>query len=81
MLLARLALDRALHGQGLGGVLLADALRRVIAATETVAARFIVVDAIDEHAAGFYKHHGFAQIPETQRLIAKLSDITAALAP
>jgi GNAT superfamily N-acetyltransferase len=78
---ARLALDRSLHAQGLGGVLLADALRRVIAATETVAARFIVVDAIDEHATAFYQHHGFTQIPETRRLISKLSDITAAMAP
>jgi GNAT superfamily N-acetyltransferase len=79
VLLARLALDRTLHGEGLGGVLLADALRRVIAATDTVAARFVVVDAIDEHAASFYEHHGFARIPETQRLIAKLSDVATAL--
>lgn len=72
-------MDRALHGSGLGGVLLADALRRVIAATETVAARFIVVDAIDERAASFYEHHGFVRIPETQRLIARLRDIAAAV--
>jgi predicted N-acetyltransferase YhbS len=35
VLLARLALDRSLHGQGLGGALLAEALTRVLAATET----------------------------------------------
>lgn len=33
VLLARLALDRRLQGQGLGGALLADALVRVVAAT------------------------------------------------
>lgn len=78
-LLARLALDRSLGGQGLGGALLAEALGRVIAATETVAARFVVVDAIDERAASFYEHHGFHPIPETRRLVQKVSDIAAAL--
>lgn len=79
VLLARLALDRSLHGQGLGGALLADALGRVVAATETVAARFVVVDAIDEPAASFYEYHGFRRIPDTRRLVQKISDIAAAL--
>jgi GNAT superfamily N-acetyltransferase len=79
VLLARLALDRSLHGQGLGGALLAEALGRVIAATETVAARFVVVDAIDEDAGSFYEHHGFRPIPGTLRFVQKVSDIAAAL--
>jgi len=79
VLLARLALDRPLHGQGLGAALLADAFQRVVVATETVAARFVVVDAIDEPAASFYEYHGFRRIPETQRLLAKLADLAAAL--
>ena len=79
VLLARLALDRSLHGQGLGGALLAEALERVLAATETVAARFVVVDAIDERAASFYEHHGFQRIPKSLRLVQKVSDIGAAL--
>ena len=80
VLLARLALHQGLQGRGLGGALLADALRRVLAATEMVAARFVVVDAIDDAAAGFYEHHGFRRIPATRRLLAKLSDISAAVA-
>ena len=79
VLLARLALDQTLHGRGLGGALLADALARVVAATETVAARFVVVDAIDEAAGRFYEHHGFRAVPGTRRLIAKVSDIAAAV--
>ena len=81
VLLARLALDLSLQGQRLGGALLAEALARVLAATETVAARFVVVDAIDEHAAAFYEHHGFRRIPGTLRLVQKVSDIAAALRP
>jgi len=79
VLLARLALDKTLHGQGLGGVLLADALRRIVVATQTVAARFVVVDAIDEAAHRFYGHHGFRAIPDTMRLVQKISDVAAAL--
>jgi GNAT superfamily N-acetyltransferase len=81
VLLARLALDRSLHGQGLGGALLAEALARVVAVAETVAARFVVVDAIDKHAAGFYEHYGFKRITGTSRLVQKVTDVSAALEP
>ena len=79
VLLARLALDKTLQGQGLGGVLLADALARIVEATQTVAARFVVVDAIDEPAVAFYEHHGFRRIPGAGRLVQKTSDIAAAV--
>jgi GNAT superfamily N-acetyltransferase len=79
VLLARLALDKTLHGQGLGGALLADALRRIVVATQTVAARFVVVDAIDDAAHRFYEHHGFRAIPGTPRLVQKINDVAAAL--
>lgn len=79
VLLARLALDRTHHGGGNGGALLADALARIVVATDIVAARFVVVDALHEKAADFYQHHGFRRIPDTLRLIQKVSDIAAAL--
>jgi GNAT superfamily N-acetyltransferase len=78
--LARLALDKTLHGRGLGGVLLADALGRVVDATQVVAARLVVVDAVDEPAVRFYEHYGFRRVPDTTRLVQKVSDIAAALA-
>jgi GNAT superfamily N-acetyltransferase len=79
VLLARLALDKSLQGQKLGGALLAEALQRIVAATETVAARFVVVDAIDEVAVRFYEHFGFKPIPGSRRLVQKISDISSAL--
>lgn len=79
VLLARLALDRGQQGTGAGGALLADALGRIVVATQTVAARFVVVDALNERAVGFYEHHGFRRIPGTLRLVQKVSDIAAAL--
>lgn len=79
VLLARLAVDRSAQGHGLGGAVLADAMGRVVEATSIVAARFVVVDALHEHAAAFYKHHGFTRIPDALRLSQKISDVAAAL--
>jgi GNAT superfamily N-acetyltransferase len=79
VLLARLAVDRRAQGQGIGGAVLADAMHRVVEATNIVAARFVVVDALHEQAAAFYEHHGFTRIPDTLRLIQKISDVAAAL--
>jgi len=75
VLIARFALHETLHGSGLGGTLLADAVSRIVAATGIVAARFVVVDAIDEHAADFYSHYGFERIPDTYRLVRKINDL------
>jgi GNAT superfamily N-acetyltransferase len=79
VLLGKLALDRRLHGRGLGGQLLFDAYQRVLAATRNVAARYLVVDAIDDKAVGFYEHYGFIRIPAepSTRMARKISDIHA----
>ena len=80
VLLARLALDSSLQGQGLGGELLWDALTRAVAAGTIAAARLVVVDAIDDNAAEFYQHHGFVPSPDDpHHLVQKLSDIAKAL--
>lgn len=55
--MGRLAVDRAFQGQGLGAALLADALDR--SARSEIAAFALMVDAKDEAAAAFYRHHGF----------------------
>lgn len=80
VMLARLALDLGLHGDGLGGELLWDALTRSRAAADIAAARLVVVDAIGEGAAAFYQHHGFAPVPDNpNRLVQKMSDMADAL--
>ena len=57
--MGRLAVDQAFKGQGLGGALLADALIRVV--RSEIAAYALVVDAKDNTAADFYRHHGFLE--------------------
>lgn len=80
VLLARLAIDRSSQGDGLGGRLLAHALRRATAAGEAAAARLVVVDAIDDTAVAFYARHGFVPAPEhPRRLYRRMKDIRASL--
>jgi ribosomal protein S18 acetylase RimI-like enzyme len=55
--MGRLAVDRQFRGKGLGAAMLADALERCVKAE--IAAYALIVDAKDEQAAAFYRHHGF----------------------
>lgn len=58
-LVAHLAVDQSWQGRGLGSDLLRDALRRTLAAADQIRIRAVIVDAIDENAAGFYRRYGF----------------------
>ena len=78
-LLARLALDQSLHGQGLGAELLMDALQVIVDAAETAAGRLIVVDAIDDAAHAFYRHHSFVPIAGGRRLAMKVATAKTAI--
>jgi GNAT superfamily N-acetyltransferase len=80
VLLARLAVDRTCQGRGAGSLLLAEALRKAVAAGEAAAARLVVVDAIDEGAARFYARHGFVPAPEHPlRLYRRMKDVRLSL--
>lgn len=59
LLLARLAVDQTVHGQGLGAALLADALRRCAAVAALAGVRGVLAHAIDDEAVAFYLRHGF----------------------
>ncbi len=59
VLLARLAVDMKYGGQGLGEYLLMHALDTVLTTAEAVGVQCVVVDAIDDNAAAFYKKYGF----------------------
>lgn len=75
--MGRLAVDESFRGQGLGGILLTDALLR--ARRSEIAAYALVVDAKDETAAQFYRHHGFmAMESDPLILFLPLASIPAA---
>lgn len=67
VLLGRLAVDQSLQGQGLGTFLLMDAMNRALMATQAVAMHALVVDAINDDAAAFYKKYGFIPLQDDNR--------------
>jgi predicted N-acetyltransferase YhbS len=79
-ILARLAVDRAYPGRGLGRALFRDGARRVAQAAAAIGIRGIVVHAISEEARTFYLALGFDPCPgEPMTLVVTLADIRAAL--
>ena len=67
VLMGRLAVDSAHQGLGLGGALLADAIKRAVRAE--IAAYALIVDAKDAPAAQFYLHHGFNALVDSPRTL------------
>lgn len=63
ILLARLAVDVALHGKGIGSSLLKDALVRTAQAADTIGARALLVHAKDDSAKASYQHFDFEPSP------------------
>jgi GNAT superfamily N-acetyltransferase len=66
MVLGRLAVDQAFHGQGVGTGLLRDAVLRIVLAAEIVGIRAILVHAISDTAKAFYEKYGFVSSPVDQ---------------
>ena len=63
MLLARLAIDRAEQGKGLGKALLKDALLRTAQAAEIAGIRALLVHAKDDEARAWYEQFDFEPSP------------------
>lgn len=79
-LLARLAVHTYLRGHGYGSQVLVDALSRAYAAARLGGGRLIVVDAVDDHAASFYRHHNFVPVKGNPlRLVLKMETVRGLL--
>ena len=77
-LLARLAIDRAWQGCGLGRALFRDCAVRIFHAADSIGIRGIVVHAISEQAKVFYLALGFEPSPlDPMTLMVTLSDVQA----
>jgi GNAT superfamily N-acetyltransferase len=77
-LLARLAVDAAYQGQGLGRALFRDAAMRVVNAADLIGVRGIVVHALSKQAKGFYQSLGLEPSPiSPMTLMATLQDLRA----
>lgn len=64
VLITRLAVATGAQGRGLGSALLFKAAEKALLANELVAARLLIVDALDVQAASFYAALGFVPSPQ-----------------
>ncbi len=76
-LIARLAVDQRYKGKGFGEWLLIDALRKLFAASDSVAFPIVIVDAKDG-AIDFYQKYGFTAFKDTKsKLFITIADVRA----
>jgi hypothetical protein len=77
-LIGRLARHERAKGTGVGDLLVADAVTRVLSAVESVAAYAIVVDAKDDSGRSFYESHEFISLPSRPNRLFLLTETAAA---
>lgn len=78
-LIARLAVDDRYKGKGFGEWLLIDALRKLLAASDSVAFPVVIVDAKDG-AQGFYKSFGFEEFQSVEnKLFVTIANLRLSL--
>jgi GNAT superfamily N-acetyltransferase len=78
--LARLAVDRKVQGQGIGGQLLLAAGRRCLRAASEVGGVVLLIDAKNDRVAGWYTSYGAAPLLDAPlSLVLPLATIEAAL--
>jgi len=76
-LIGRLAVNNAAQGQGVGKMLLADAIKRTLAVSDQIAIYAMVVDAINDNAKRFYEQFGFKRLSDDRpRLFLPLKSIS-----
>ena len=78
-LLGRLAVDKNYHGNGYGELLLADALKRSLKISDSVASFSVIAEAKNNNVSKFYEKYGFVQFPDhKQRLFLPMITIKQA---
>lgn len=75
-LLGRLAIDSLFQGQGLGKILLIDALKRTHEISTTIGSFAVIVDPIDRIAENFYSKYGFIQLPDSGKMFLPMKTIS-----
>lgn len=79
-ILGRLAIDAAHQRKGLGRALFRDAVLRILSAAGTIGIRGLLVHAISDEAAAFYRALGLEALPaEPHTLMITLAELRASL--
>ena len=74
-LLGRLAVDAKFKGEGLGGILLVDALKRSYDSSRILGSIGVIVDPLDSEALAFYEKFGFILLPGSGKMFLPMADI------
>ncbi len=76
-LIARLAVNQTAQGNGVGKMLLTDAIKRILVVSDEIAIYALVVDAINKKAQYFYEQFGFTSLcNKSFRLFLPLQTLT-----
>jgi GNAT superfamily N-acetyltransferase len=75
-LLGRLAIDNRYKGQGLGKLMLIDALKRCYELSKSVGSFAVIVDPLDSDAENFYNKYGFIKLPESGKMFLSMKTIS-----
>lgn len=75
-LLGRFAVDQKFQGQGIGKMLLIDALKRSHEASmKSVGSIAVIVDVLDSEAEKFYQKFGFIRLPDSAKMFLSMKTI------
>jgi GNAT superfamily N-acetyltransferase len=82
LLLGQLATDQSWTGKGIGTGLLRHALQRCVTASHLIGGRALVVNAVDDEAATFWRRWGFLPSKDDPlTLLRSIVDIAASFGP
>lgn len=75
ILLGRLARDNKHKGDGIGEILLLDALKRCYDVSLNLGCMAVIVDPIDEKAKDIYLKYGFILLPDSNRMFISMATV------
>ena len=75
ILLGRLAVSKSYQGQGLGEMILMDALKRSYFTSLQVGSMAVIVDPLDEEAVKFYERYDFILLPDSGKMFLPMATI------
>jgi len=70
-----LAIDNRFQKQGIGKLLLIDALKRSYEISKSIGSFAVVVDPIDNDAEQFYHKYGFIKLPDSGKMFLPMNTI------
>ncbi|HWB94786.1 MAG TPA: GNAT family N-acetyltransferase [Puia sp.] len=77
ILLGRLAVNKSYQGQGLGELILMDALKRSYLTSMQVGSMAVIVDPLDKEAVKFYEKYDFISLPDSGKMFLPMATLAS----